>query len=123
VQYPAMDSGRGFTALHNMQGTAVGKVTLEYRGKALPPELSRFLIECEVYQVGDVYSVHTVCPKCRRVLWIDGSRKPVEYDQARGELRVEPFKCTWEMGEERRAFGIGLCNLRLAYDGKTAKDA
>lgn len=115
--------GKGVTALHDLQGTAIGKATLEYRGKALPPELSKFEIECEVYLVDGIYSVHTVCPKCRHVLWIDGRKKDVEYDKATGKLYVAPFRCTWEMGEERRQYGFGMCRLRLAYDGKIAKDA
>jgi hypothetical protein len=115
----------GVTVNHDMKGLAVGKVLLEYRGRFVPLGMEKIEIECEVYEVGGVFSIHTACPKCRHVQWIDGRNKRVEYDVRKSTIYVEPFKCPWEMGgaDDRHKFGLGLCQLLLVYDGKSAKDA
>lgn len=114
---------KGIVANHDLKSSAIGQVQLQYQGKATPPSMRSVEIECEVYEADGVLSVHTVCPKCRHSSWIDGHNKKIEFDQQRRELRVESFKCNWEMSEDRRRFGFGLCGLELVYDGKIARDA
>jgi hypothetical protein len=122
---PHPGTHKGVTVEHDLKGLAIGQAHLIYRGKYVPPPpgMDHFEIEAEIYRADGVLSVHTVCPKCRHTLWINGKNKAVEYNPKTGTLHVEPFQCTWEMGEDRREFGFGLCNLVLAYDGKIAKDA
>lgn len=115
---------KGIIAEHDLKGLAIGQAHLLYKGKIpSPPGTTHFEIECEVYEANGILSVHTVCPKCRHALWIDGRNKKIEYDKKKGILRIEPFECTWEMGEDRREFGFGLCRLKMVYEGKTARDA
>jgi hypothetical protein len=130
---------QGVTINHDLTGIAIAKVTLEYRGRFVPPNMQKVEIECEVYEAGGLLMVHTACPKCRHALRIDGRNKAIELrggkraeslnqTQAKligAELYVEPFECPWEMGgkDDHQHFGFGLCRLRLAYDGKVAKDA
>ena len=113
----------GLSINHDLKGCAAGQVVLMYKGRFCPPNLSHVEIECEVYEADGIFSVHAVCPKCRHALWIDGRNKKVEYDKRDGKLFVEPFMCPWEMTTERQSFGIGLCQLRLAFDGKVVKEA
>ena len=116
---------KGVIAEHDLRGLAIAKVQLIYQGAFRPPPgLKAFEVECEIYEVNGILSVHTVCPKCRNAQWIDGRNKKVEYDKERG-LFIEAFTCPWELGgeDDRREFGFGLCQLRLAYDGKIIKDA
>lgn len=114
---------RGVTVEHALTNLAIAKITLEYRGRFVPPTMSKVEIECEVYKVDGVLSVHTACPKCRHSLMIDGRNKNIELQG--DKLFIEPFECTWEMGgnDDHHAYGFGLCQLKLAYDGKVAKDA
>ena len=114
---------QGVTVEHNLKGLAIAQVTLEYRGRFVPPDIKLVEIECEVYEVDGVLSVHTACPKCRHAQWINGMEKKVELQD--GKLFVEAFECPWEVGgkDDHQHFGLGLCRLRLAYDGKIAKDA
>lgn len=116
---------KGVTVNHDMRGAAIGQLHLRYAGNHVspPPGMSHLQIECEIYEVDGIFSVHTVCPKCGNGQWIDGKNKRVEYDARAKTLHVEPFKCSWEMSADRQEFGVGMCNLRLAYDGKVAKDA
>lgn len=122
---PFSRTGPGITAEHDFRGAAIGQVYLIYQGRQVspPPGMSHYEIEAEVYRVDGILSVHTVCPKCRHSQWIDGRNKTIEYDAKKGTLHVEPFKCPWEMSEERKEFGFGLCNFTVAYDGKIVKDA
>lgn len=115
---------RGVTVEHDLTKTAIAQVHLLYKGRApTPPGLDHFEIECEVYEVGGILAVHSVCPKCRHSQWIDGRNKSIRFDRDTGKLFIEPFTCPWEMTAERHEFGIGLCRLRVAYDGKAIKDA
>lgn len=114
---------KGVTVEHDFRGLAIDQVHLIYRGRvAPPPGMDHYELECEVYEVDGVLSVHSVCPKCRHTQWIDGTNKKIEYDRERG-LFIEPFTCPWELGEDRREFGFGLCQLSLVFDGKVARDA
>ena len=114
----------GVTVEHDLRGLAIAKVTMIYKGRYVPLNMQHLEIECEVYEADGVLSVHSVCPKCRHSQWINGKNKTIEYDKGRG-LFVEPFACPWEMGgkDDHTEFGIGLCRLALAYDGKVAKEA
>lgn len=114
----------GVTVNHDLKKLAVGQAQLVYRGKVAPPQGTDHIeIECEIYEIDGILSVHSVCPKCRHSQWIDGRNKSVEYDKTKKALFVEPFTCPWEMTEDHQDFGFSLCRLRLAYDGNKAKDA
>ncbi len=105
---------------HNLQDTAIGKVTLAYRGQYVPPGMASLEIECEVYEVDGLLSVHSVCPKCRHAQWINGKNKKIDFDKDRGELHVQAFECPWEFDGD---FGMGLCRMKLLYAGKVAREA
>lgn len=117
---------KGVSVNHDLKGLAKAQVTLQYKGRYVPMnmELDYLEIECEVYDADGILSVHAVCPKCRHAQWIDGRNKKIEYSASRG-LFIEPFTCPWEMGgeDDHSEFGFGLCQLRLAYDGKIVKEA
>lgn len=107
-----------------------------YRVKvALPTKYKGDHVYCEVYLHPDgSREVHWMCPRCHgggvgHMSRIHSSRKQIDYDPSRrvavgGELNVEPFMCTWELGEDRRMeFGLGLCRLVMVIDNSIAKDA
>lgn len=116
------DARRGVSVGYDLSRTALGKVVLDYRGPYAQPFTSK-RIECEVYETGGVLAVHTMCPKCGKSQWISQQNKAIDYDRERGLLRIEPFRCTWEMGSDRQEFGFGMCGLRVAYDGRVVRDA
>jgi hypothetical protein len=116
------NESQGIQVTHDLRKTAHAVVTMIYSGRLVPPNLGYLEIECEVYKAGDILSVHTVCPKCRHSIWIDGRNKKVEYELGRG-LFVEPFTCTWEMSQDRQEFGFGLCQFAMVYEGKVAREA
>ena len=119
----AGDHDHGVSITHDLTESAFGKVTLRGPDRFAPPGCSYPEITCEVYKAGDLLSVHTICPKCGNGGWIDGRNKQISFDRDTGRLEIEKFKCPWEMSAERQHFGVGMCNLVLAYDGKVAKDA
>lgn len=124
MSFATPQNSKGVLVEHDFTKLALGQVHLTYKGKIAPlPGMDHFLIECEVYRVDGILSVHTVCPKCHRCGMIDGRNKNIEYDQKRRTLHIPKFKCSWEMTEERRDFGFGMCGLELEYAGKVAKDA
>ena len=96
-------------------------VTLVYRGRYCAQ--TELQIECDVYQRDDGLAVHTICPRCLGAQWIDGRRKAIEFDPELASLHIEPFECTWELGPERREFGLSLCRCRIAYSGHEIRDA
>lgn len=124
---PIIHPNKGVIAEHDMRGAAIGQLWLTYKSKVLspPPGMDHHAIECEVYEVDGILSVHTACPKCRHASWIDGRNKKVEYNKQTNSLYVERFECPWEMGgdDDHHDFGFGLCKLTLAYEGKIARDA
>lgn len=110
----------------------------------------------DMYLTADVYAipgqpitVHLICPRCHKPLQITGDRKHIDFDPRgrrvtaeamasgkpeiaalaeSGELSIEPFECTWELGDETHQPGIvqsgtSLCRLRIAIDRNRAKDA
>lgn len=122
VTHIAGDRESGLAITHHLDQMAAGQVTLIYTGAhAMPwPQLE---VTCEVYEQDGVIMVHALCPKCHHAIRIDGSKKAIEYDKARGLLKSEPFECTWEMDDWRREFGASLCGLRMAFDGKVLREA
>jgi hypothetical protein len=126
IVHLAGDEKRGITVSHELTKTALMTFSLEYTGRHAMP-FPRKLIEGEVYTVpGGGLMVHTICPRCNNALRITSDNKDISIDKDRGAIWVEPFECSWELGErdgERMDFGLGLCKTRLAYDGKVAKDA
>jgi hypothetical protein len=112
----AGDVDHGIEITHDLTQSAKAKVKLRYQ---------ELVITCEIYEVGGELSVHTLCPRCHNALWISGRNKKIDYDPERG-LFVEPFTCAWELPDDERSgreFGLGLCNLRMVYDGKVAREA
>ena len=122
IVHLAGDMNRGVSVTHDLRDTAIGRVTLVYRGRYAAPFAFR-TIDCEVYETDGLLSVHTLCPKCGHGLWIDGRNKQISFDTRTGKLDVEKFSCPWEMDESRRQFGFGLCRLELVYDGNVAREA
>ena len=56
---------------------------------------------------------------------LSDAKEVVDWDPEKG-LSVEPFECTWEMGErqgERIHFGLSLCRWRVGIQNNVAKDA
>jgi hypothetical protein len=121
IVHIAGDRQTGVTVSHNLSRMALGEVVMIYRGQYAVPHDELELI-CEVYEQDGVLGVHAICPKCHHAIWINGKNKSIEYDRSRG-LFIEPFQCTWEMDDWRREFGASLCGMRMAFDGKLAKEA
>lgn len=120
-----VNQNKGVTVNHDLTGIAKAQVTLKYKGKVPPePGMDHYEIVCEIYEVDGLMSVHTVCPQCRHGTMISGKVVDISFDKNRG-LFVGKFECPWEMGgeDDHTEFGIGLCRLVLAYDGKVARDA
>jgi len=99
----------------------LGTATLTHQGHHCPG--SEVAIQCEVYLAPGGFAVHTICPRCLNAQWIDSARKSIEFDAETAALHIEPFECTWELGPERREFGVSLCRCRLAYAGHAIRDA
>lgn len=113
------------TLTRDLKEGALAVVQLRYRGRQVtpPPGCQYVEIECEVYRGPDgALLVHSVCPRCRHSIQIDGKNKRVEYDPEKG-LFVEAFGCPWELTEEEVKSGAWLCRLRLEYAGREARDA
>ncbi len=84
-----------------------------------------FVLEADVYKVGENLAVNIFCPRCRNSLWIKSENKQMEYDPVTNTLSVEPFMCTWEIQEEilgnSRQFGMSLCRWNVGIDKNIAK--
>jgi hypothetical protein len=118
---PGLDAnGRpvvGKSATINITQNSIGRTPVRYKD---------FLLECDVYKVGDELMVHLYCPRCRNALRVSSDRKSIDYDHVENVLSIEPFECTWELGDregERMGFGIGLCRWRVGISKGVAKDA
>jgi len=99
---------------------------------------------------GEPPEIHLICPRCHKASRISGANKQVVFDPAAdnpmrrriamaapqdlvpicylGRLSVEPFECTWEIGEDKHAkgsvhTGVSLCRQRLAIEDNRAQDA
>lgn len=121
----AGDKDHGISVTHDLKKTAIMNFDLQYTGRYSMPFPEKRIIG-EVYSQGGELMIHTICPRCENALRITSDRKQISIDKTKGMIWVEPFQCTWELGErenERMDFGMSLCNTRLAYDGKVAKDA
>lgn len=104
-----------------------------------------FVLEVDVYAAPGLATkdgrpgleVHFYCPRCRNVCRVTSDRKAIDFTPRmerdaqtgqmvpRGELSIEPMRCSWELeGDVRRMeFGLGLCGLRFAIDKNVGKDA
>lgn len=118
------DPDRGIAAEYDLRKTALAQLTMRYEGRHAHPYKARKVV-CELYETDGKLSVHTVCTRCGKALWISSDNKKIDYDATRKLLFVEPFTCTWDLGDEnnRQEFGLGLCSTRVAYDGMLIKDA
>lgn len=79
-----------------------------------------FVLTMDVYRLDDEVMVHLYCPRCQNALKISSKRKDIGLHE--GKLSVEPFKCTWELEEARREFGVGLCNWSVGIKDNVAYD-
>ena len=112
------DMDHGLAVDLDLTKTALGKPMVRYKDR---------IMQAEVYPSPDKKGlmVHIHCPRCTHVNVIRTERKHIEYDPETNDLSIEPYECTWELGDrdnERIAFGIGLCRLRIAIDHNIAKD-
>ena len=117
----AGDMDQGIAITHDLRKNAK-TVVLEYKGRYAQPYDSIEVV-CEVYEAAGVLSIHTLCPKCKKAVWIKGDQKRVEMND-RG-LFTETFTCPWELGDHggKQEFGFGLCGFRSVYDGKVVREA
>ena len=102
----------------------------------------------DVYSIpGEPVRVHLICPRCHKASSISAARKAIDYDplaqnpQSRrllasgqpdlarsllGQISIEPFECTWEIGDDKAAKGLhtgaSLCRQRLVIDNNLAKE-
>lgn len=108
------------------------------------------LMTVDVYALpGEPMHISLLCPRCHKPLRIPGDRKSIDFEPnalnpariaaaglppevaavaATGKLSVEPFECTWELGDDKHVAGglhtgTNLCRLRIAIDNNRAKDA
>ena len=101
---------------------------------------------------GEPLHLHLQCPRCQKVSRVSAERKAIDFDPkaanpvlrdvlalgqmppevlavaALGDLSIEPFECTWEIGGAAHVrggvhTGASLCRLRLAIDHNRAKEA
>lgn len=117
------DPRRGMSSeMVNNETGATPQAQLSYRGRYAHPFPEKRLT-CEIYAAEDgSLMVSTICVRCGHGLSITSQRKKIEWEPERG-LFIEPFECTWELDGERRIAGLSLCRARVAYDGKTVRDA
>ena len=114
----AGDMNTGISADVNLNKSAFASPTIRYSGR-----YGEFVLECELYKVGNELSLHLICPRCHNALWVRSTRKQMSFDFDKG-FSCEPFECTWELPEGRRMeFGIGLCRWKAVIDCNRARDA
>lgn len=105
----------------------------------------------DVYAIpGEPLVAHIICPRCHKQSRIPGDRKAIDFDPSAvnpmrteilatqapslmtigsiGRLSIEPFECTWEMGDDEHVVGalhtgITLCRLRIGITNNRAMDA
>lgn len=109
------EEGRGAYSDIRLTKTAIGRPMVRYKDR---------ILECDVYLIGGELMVHLICPRCCNALRVSAKNKRIDFSD--GKLTVEPFQCTWELGErdgERMDFGVGLCRWKAAIDENRAKDA
>ncbi len=111
------------------------------------------LMTLDVYALpGEPVRVQMICPRChkhstitsdrKRIAWEPASENPMRgtiLELARGLpellrvrdfgcISIEPFECTWELGEDRHVAGglhsgASLCRLKLVIDNNRAREA
>lgn len=115
--------GSGLMGKHSslrLTKTAAGHPLIRYKDRVLEADV--YLSEPTLANPASIM-VHLICPRCLNALRISNDKKAMEYDAATDTLSVERMRCTWELGAERREFGIGMCNWTVAIDHNIAKDA
>lgn len=117
------DDEHGYANDMRLTKTALGHPEYRYRDR---------VVRCDVYRdpVTKRLSVHSMCPRCENYIWISEPEKQIEFDPSTGILSISPFECTWERGrgtegtrQDRIAFGLGLCRLRIVVERNRARDA
>jgi uncharacterized protein YbaR (Trm112 family) len=111
----AGDEQHGISSTMDLTRTALGHPMIEYG--------SDRVIEADVYAMKGHLMVHLICPRCRHALTIRADQKHMEYSIRSNELSVEAFRCTWEMDDWRREFGMSMCGWTVAVDKNVARDA
>lgn len=111
----AGDPERGVVGTHDFTGNATAKNVLVRFGD--------LVLHCDVYpDMGEGHMVHLICPRCCKALKISGKNKQISYDTQRKLLSVEPFQCTWEMGDVVGSYTT-LCNLKIGIHNNIARKA
>lgn len=107
----------------------------------------------DVYRLpNEPLQVHITCPRCHNHSTIRADRKDVDYDPKAanpmrrtilgmaggnpeiaslvdfGEISVETFECSWEIGNDKHVqggvhTGVSLCRMRMAIDRNRAREA
>ena len=114
------DADTGITTQANLTKSAMAQPQIRYSGK-----WGDYVMTAELYNQGGQLALNIICPRCHNSLWIRAERKKIEWDAVRG-VSVEPFQCTWELGErgnERMDFGLGLCRWTAVIEDNRARDA
>ena len=141
--------------LGDMPGVGVARgmqstVTLNANKREVLVVYRDMFLTADVYALpGEPIKVHMICPRCHKPLQVSGDRKRIEYDPSErrvapealasgkpeiarladsGALSIEPFECTWELGDDVHVRGIvqsgtSLCRLRIGIENNRAKDA
>jgi len=104
-----------------MKAKSDAQVTLRYSGRHVDGYPQKELT-CEVNVIGESIRITTMCVRCHQAQSITNERKKISFDPQRG-LFIEPFECTWELPGSHKGFSGNLCRTRVAYDGRTIKDA
>lgn len=137
---PGSDAVRGMQSTINLSANKQ-EVLVVYKDQYLT---------VDVYAIaGEPLKVHLICPRCRKLLQVTGDRKRIEYNPRErkiaaealasgkpeiaqlaesGSLSIEPFECSWELGNATHVRGIvqsgtSLCRLRIGIENNRAKDA
>jgi hypothetical protein len=115
----AGDPNHGGMGKHDFAGNALAKLhPVRYEGKH-----GTFLLEVDIFpDLGEGLMVVMICPRCRNGSRISGKNKRIEFDTRDKRLSVEPFECTWEMGDVQGAYTT-LCRTRIGVYNNRAKDA
>lgn len=116
--------GRGLSSTHRADALKE-EVRVTYKD---------FVLTVDVYRhPGEPAQVHLICPRCRHQLRVTADRKAIDFEPtdnvaAGGRLSIEPFECTWEMGNDEHHqgalfAGTTLCRWKVGITNNIAKDA
>jgi len=116
---------RGQQTSLRLTRTALGHPLVRYVGKKA---VQAQVMEMDVYIMAagtpDAHlMVNWLCPRCGNSIRTTSQMKQVSFDPTDGRLSMERVVCPWEMGEDRREFGIGMCRLAFGVEDNVARDA